>query len=61
VFLVGDRTTWKNPEHFFRKNKLTRVTNVPTMGLFDGKKLTQRLNDDKEIENEKNRAMLFEE
>ncbi len=31
------------------------------MGLFDGKKLTQRLNDDKEIENEKNRAMLFEE
>jgi hypothetical protein len=61
VFLVGDRPTWKNPEHFFRKNKLTRVTNVPTMGLFDGKKLTQRLNDDKEIENEKNRAMLFEE
>ena len=61
MFLVGDRPTWKNPEHFFRKNKLTRVTNVPTMGLFDGKKLTQRLNDDKEIENEKNRAMLFEE
>lgn len=30
------------------------------MGLFDGKKLTQRLNDDKEIENTKNRAMLFE-
>ncbi len=61
MFLVGDRPTWKNPENFFRKNKLTRVTNVPTMGLFDGKKLTQRLNDDKEIENEKNRAMLFEE
>lgn len=30
------------------------------MGFFDGKKLTQRLNDDKEIENTKNRAMLFE-
>jgi hypothetical protein len=58
--LVGDRPTWKNPEHLFRKNKLTRVNNVPTMGFFDGKKLTQRLNDDKEIENTKNRAMLFE-
>ena len=30
------------------------------MGLFDGKKITQRLADDKEIADDKNRAMLFE-
>jgi len=60
VFLVGDRATWKNPEHFFRKSKLTKVTNVPTMGLFDGKKITNRLGDDQEISNAEMRAMLFE-
>lgn len=59
MFVVGDRPTWKDPEHFFRKNKLTRVNNVPTMGLFDGKKVTQRLADDKEIADAKNRALLF--
>lgn len=46
MFYVGDRPTWKNPEHFLRKSKLTKVTNVPTMGLFDGKKITNRLGDD---------------
>ena len=30
------------------------------MALFDGKKVSQKLNDDKEIENAKNREMLFE-
>lgn len=60
VFIVGDRPTWKDPEHFFRKNKLTKVTNVPTMAVFDGKKVTNRLGDDSEISKAENRAMLFE-
>lgn len=58
--MVGDRPTWKNPDHFFRKNKLTKLTNIPTMGFFDGKKITNRLGDDKEIGNSEMRAMLFE-
>lgn len=43
TFIAGDRPTWKNPEHKFRKNPLLKVNSVPTMGLFDGKRLTRAL------------------
>lgn len=46
VFLAGDRPTWKDPQNFFRVNKLININNVPTMGLFDGKKVVNKLSGD---------------
>jgi len=46
VFIAGDRPTWKNPEHKFRKNPLLKIKGVPTLGLFDGKKLSASLVED---------------
>lgn len=43
VFIAGDRPTWKDPNNKFRKNKLILINSVPTMGLFDGKKLVRKL------------------
>lgn len=43
IFIAGDRPQWKDPENKFRKHKLTRLTSVPTLGLFDGKKIINRL------------------
>jgi hypothetical protein len=43
VFIAGDRPTWKNPENKLRKNKLTLINSVPTMGLFDGQKVIRKL------------------
>lgn len=43
TFIAGDRPTWKNPDHKFRKNGALRIKGVPTLGLFDGKKLTMPL------------------
>jgi len=49
VFIAGDRATWKDPANYFRKNKLILINNVPTMGLFDGKKVVNKLSGDDEI------------
>ncbi len=46
VFIAGDRPTWKDPQNFFRVNKLININNVPTMGLFDGKKVVNKLSGD---------------
>ena len=43
VFKAGDRATWKDKQHKFRVNKLLNLQGVPTMGIFDGKKLTRHL------------------
>lgn len=46
MFIAGDRPTWKNPENFLRTNKLIKINNVPTMGYFDGKKVSNKLSGD---------------
>lgn len=43
TFIAGDRPTWKDPNHKFRVNKLLGLKGIPTMGVFDGKKLTRKL------------------
>jgi thiol-disulfide isomerase/thioredoxin len=43
IFSAGDRATWKNPDNKFRKNKLIQLKSVPTLGLFDGKKVVNKL------------------
>lgn len=43
IFYCGDRATWKDPENKFRKHKMVRLTSVPTMCLFDGKKIVRKL------------------
>jgi hypothetical protein len=43
TFIAGDRPTWKNPDHKFRKNPLLKIRGVPTLGFFDGKKLAVSL------------------
>lgn len=43
IFYCGDRPTWKNPENKFKRHKLIQLTSVPTMGLFDGKKVVRKL------------------
>ncbi|CAM6005032.1 unnamed protein product [Sphagnum balticum] len=43
VFGAGDRPTWKNPENKLRKHKLVQISSVPTLGLFDGKKVVRKL------------------
>lgn len=43
IFVAGDRPTWKNPENKFRKHKLIQLKSVPTLGLFDGKKVINKL------------------
>lgn len=59
IFYCGDRPTWKNPENKFRKNKLTLLTSVPTLGLFDGKKVVRKLVE-AEILTQAQRAMVYE-
>jgi hypothetical protein len=38
-FDAGDRLTWKSPGSAFKTNPRLRLTNLPTLGLFDGGKL----------------------
>lgn len=59
VFIAGDRPTWKDPKHKFRVNKLLGLKGIPTMGLFDGKRLTRHLVEGELLEKEQ-RALLFE-
>ena len=59
VFMAGDRPTWKDPKHKFRTNKLLGVQGIPTMGYFNGKKLTRHLVEG-ELLQKQQRALLFE-
>ena len=51
MFIAGDRDTWKSVDNYFRKHKAIRISNVPTMGFWNGKKLINHLSGDAEIEN----------
>lgn len=61
MFIAGDRDTWKSPDNFFRQHKAIRINNVPTMGFWNGKKLTNKLSGDDEIGKSDQRKLLFEE
>lgn len=43
IFVAGDRPTWKNPENPLRKHKALAIKSVPTLGIFDGKRLINKL------------------
>jgi thiol-disulfide isomerase/thioredoxin len=59
IFIAGDRPTWKNPENKLRKHKALLIKSVPTLGLFDGKKLTRILVENEILDNEQ-RSLIFE-
>lgn len=59
MFIAGDRPTWKDANHKFRKMPEIAISGIPTMGLFDGKKVTRKL-EGQEIAKKANRDMLFE-
>jgi thiol-disulfide isomerase/thioredoxin len=59
IFYCGDRPTWKNPENKFRRNKLVQLTSVPTLGLFDGKKVTRKLMEG-DLLSQAQRSMVYE-
>jgi hypothetical protein len=59
IFIAGDRPTWKNPENKMRKHKLTLIKSVPTLGLFDGKKVTNKLVEN-EIMDDSQRRLIYE-
>ena len=42
-FIAGDRPTWKNPDHVFRKHAAIKAKSVPTFGFFNGKKVVSTL------------------
>ena len=43
IFLAGNRAQWKDQQNKFRTHKLVRLTSVPTLCFFDGKKIPRRL------------------
>ena len=57
--MAGDRPTWKNPENPLRKHKALLIKSVPTLGLFDGKKIVKRLVENEILDHEQ-RALLYE-
>jgi thiol-disulfide isomerase/thioredoxin len=59
IFVAGDRPTWKNPENPLRKHKALLIKSVPTLGLFDGKKLSRRLVE-AEILDQAQRTLIYE-
>jgi hypothetical protein len=59
MFIVGDRDTWKNQEHQFRKDKSLQIKSVPTLGYFDGKQLLNKLDGDEMLE-KSNRDLVYE-
>ena len=60
MVIAGDRPTWKDPNNLLRKNKITRITGVPTMTLLHDGKMILRL-EGKDIADAKLRNTLFEE
>jgi hypothetical protein len=42
-FIVAGSESWNDSEHKYRKNDALKITNIPTVGLFDGTKLTNIL------------------
>ena len=58
MFVAGDRPTWKNPENKFRKHKLIQLKSVPTLGLFDGKKVVNKLVEAEILDNTQ-RAIIY--
>lgn len=59
IIIAGDRPTWKNPENKLRKHKALLIKSVPTLGLFDGKKLVRRLVENEILDNNQ-RALIYE-
>lgn len=59
IFYCGDRPTWKSPDNKYRKHKLVKLTSVPTLALFDGKKVTRRLVEG-ELLDQAQRSMIYE-
>ena len=59
ILVAGDRPTWKNPENKLRKHPAIQAKSVPTLGLFDGKKLVRRLVEG-EIMDSQQRALIYE-
>lgn len=59
IFVAGDRPTWKDPENKIRKHKLTLIKSVPTLGLFDGKKVDRKLVE-AEILDDGQRGLIYE-
>ncbi len=47
IITVGDRPTWKNPEHVLRTDQSLKLTSVPTLILYEQGTITKRLDDDK--------------
>ena len=59
IIVAGDRPTWKNPENPLRKHKALLIKSVPTLGLFDGKKIVKRLVENEILDHEQ-RGLLYE-
>lgn len=55
---VGTLKEWKNDEHFCKSEPLLKVKTLPTLGVFDGHRLTTTL-DSKEIIDKKQRDLMF--
>jgi len=57
--LAGNKEEWKDPEHPFTTNLLLKVSSLPTLGIFDGEKLTTTL-DSSEIVQKIQRDLMWE-